>query len=268
MKAILYVVSLLVIAGAAYYTLELNRKFDQVQQIRLETIEKNQTVSANADAKEKELKDEQKALAAAEKANAVVTQSIAALKSKGSTLQREVSELDNVIRGQEEEFAELEKAMAEVNKILEGLGGGVTLETLPDLIQEIEEKRDNLEISLDEKTTLGEGARKQLAKNRSDLDRLVKRMVSRNARIAKNSMESVVTAVDQDWGFLVIGAGSNSGFAPQAPLIVKRDGRAIGIVKPTSIEPTQTIADIDFDSLGSGVRLQPGDRVILSKPLQ
>jgi hypothetical protein len=36
-------------------------------------------------------------------------------------------------------------------------------------------------------------------------------------------------------------------------------------VRPSSIEPTQTIAEIDFDTLATGVRLQPGDRVITAK---
>ena len=79
-------------------------------------------------------------------------------------------------------------------------------------------------------------------------------------------MEAVVTAVNQDWGFLVIGAGSNSGFTPQTGLLVERDGQMIGEVRPSSIEPNQTIAEINLESLASGVRLQPGDRVILAEP--
>jgi orotidine-5'-phosphate decarboxylase len=47
---------------------------------------------------------------------------------------------------------------------------------------------------------------------------------------------------------------------------VKRDGRLIGKVNPSSIEPTQTIAEIDFKTISPGVRIQPGDSVILAKP--
>jgi hypothetical protein len=79
-------------------------------------------------------------------------------------------------------------------------------------------------------------------------------------------MEARVTAVNHDWGFLVIGAGSNSGFSPQTSLLVKRDGRLIGKVNPSAIEPTQTIAEIDLKALAPGVRIQPGDSVILAKP--
>ena len=92
------------------------------------------------------------------------------------------------------------------------------------------------------------------------------RDASRDARIRRNAMESVVTAVNDDWGFVIIGAGSNTGFTPQTKLIIKREGRMIGEVKPSSIEPSQTIAEIDQDSIAPGVRIQPGDRVILSEP--
>ncbi|HEX7261012.1 MAG TPA: hypothetical protein VF258_04300, partial [Luteolibacter sp.] len=120
--------------------------------------------------------------------------------------------------------------------------------------------------SLEELETLVSGAEKNLTGNRSELDRLVKKLVERSSRINRNSMQAVVTAVNQDWGFLVIGAGSNSGFTPQTALLVERDGRRIARVRPSSIEPTQTIAEIDPESLADGVRLQPGDRVILAQP--
>ena len=81
-----------------------------------------------------------------------------------------------------------------------------------------------------------------------------------------NAKESVITAVEADWGFVVIGAGSNVGFTPQTKLLVKRDGVLIGRINPTSIEPSQTIAEIETSSLAPGASIQPGDRVILAVP--
>ena len=95
---------------------------------------------------------------------------------------------------------------------------------------------------------------------------VTERDAARNSRMRRNAMESVVTAVNEDWGFVVIGAGSNTGFTPQTKLLVKRDGRLIAEVQPSSIEPSQTIAEIDKDSVAPGARIQPGDRVILSTP--
>lgn len=266
MKAILYVVAILAAGGAAYFTLEHSKKFEALQKVRLDTIAENKKVSADADVKENELKKERAVLAAAESKREELTQSITTLKSTGSTLERQAGELDDTLKSQDAEFVELDKTLKEVNEIVKNLGGDVTLDTLPQKIEEIEEDKKAKQAKVEELQTLVGAAEKLLEKNRAEVDRLVKRKVDRNSRIGRNSMESVVTAVNQDWGFLVIGAGSNSGFTPQTSLIVQRDGRLIGRVQPSSIEPTQTIAEINFESLATGVRIQPGDRVILAKP--
>jgi predicted nucleic acid-binding Zn-ribbon protein len=272
MKAILYVVALLVIGGATYFTIEHNRKFEEHQAFRLKTIATNKQVSTNADATETELGKEKKVLADSEQKRTELTESIDVLKTNGSSLERDMAEIDNTIQGQDEEFAELTKTMEEVNRILKALaadfgGEEITLDNLSEKIEAIEEEKKARQAKLEDLETLVGGAEKLLAQNRAEVDRLVKRDLDRNVRISRNSMESVVTAVDQDWGFLVIGAGSNSGFTPQTALIVQRGGRMIGRVNPSSIEPTQTIAEIDFKSLATGVRIQPGDRVILADPL-
>ncbi|MCB1132493.1 MAG: hypothetical protein KDN05_15305 [Verrucomicrobiae bacterium] len=271
MKAILYVVALLAIGGSAYFTLEHSRKFTDVQKERLELIAKNKEVSANADVKENDLKKTQEELEAAQTKRSELNASIDALTSTAKSVQRDISEVEGTIAAQDQEFEELEKTIQEVNKVIAEIGdqlgeGDVTLAELPAKIEEIDNQRKESASKLAELEQLVEGGEKSLASLRSELDRLQKRMSQRSSRISRNSMQAVVTAVNQDYGFLVIGAGSNSGFTPQTSLIVQRDGQMIGRVKPSSIEPSQTIAEIDFDSMRSGVRIQPGDRVILQKP--
>jgi hypothetical protein len=146
------------------------------------------------------------------------------------------------------------------------LGGDVTVDNIGEKIKEFENRKSEQQTKLEELETLTTAAEKAFTTNRAELDRLMKRDLERISRIASGTTESVISAVNQDWGFLVIGAGSNSGFTPQTSLIVHRDGKALGRVRPSSIEPTQTIAEIDFDTLATGVRLQPGDRVMLAKP--
>lgn len=266
MKAILYVVAIVIACGAAFFSMKHSGKFEALEKDRTQTIANNKETTAKAEAAEKNIKDEKALLAASEEKKGLLEQSVSSLKSAGSALTSDLSKLDSDLKVQDEEFAQLNKALDEVNKILETLGGGVTLETLPEKIQEIEDDKKAKQAKLEELEILVTGAEKTLASGRSELDRLAKRMIERGSRIGRNSMEAVVTAVNQEWGFLVIGAGSNSGFTPQSSLLVMRDGRKIGKVRPSSIEPTQTIAEIDLDSLASGVRIQPGDRVILAKP--
>lgn len=266
MKAILYVLAIVITGGAAFFSFSHSGKFQDLQKERLSTIASNKETTAKADAADKNIKDEKALLVASQDKQEAVTQSISTLKAAGTTLKSEISKLDQDIEGQQEEFTQLEKTLEEVKNSLKGLGADVTLENLGDKITEIEDSKKAKATKLEELETLVGGAEKSLATNRAEADRLVTRGIERNARIGRNSMEAVVTAVNQDWGFLVIGAGSNSGFTPQTALLVERDGRKIGRVRPSSIEPTQTIAEIDLESLSSGVRIQPGDRVILATP--
>lgn len=266
MKAIFHIVAIVAACGAAFFSFSHSSKFKAVEAERLETIDTNKTTTAKVEAAGKEIKDLKVKLAAAEERKELLTQSVSSLKSATSATQSELKRHDEELKVQDGEFSELNKTLEEVNVILADLGGGVTLDTLPEKIQEIEDDKTARQKKLEELETLVAGAEKSLSGSRAELDRLAKRVVERSSRISRNSMEAVVTAVNQDWGFLVIGAGSNSGFTPQTPLLVERDGRKIGRVRPSSIEPTQTIAEIDLKSLSAGVRLQPGDRVILAKP--
>jgi hypothetical protein len=266
MKAILYVVAIVVACGAAFFSFSLSSKFAELEKDRIGTIDTNKQTTASAEAADSDIKKQRAVLAASNEKQALLEQSVSAANSAGSALKSDLVKLDGDLKSQGEEFAQLQIALEEVNKILADLGGDVTLDTLPEKIKQIEDDLKAKQTSLEEKETLIASSEKALASNRAELDRLGKRMIERSSRISKNSMEAVITAVNQDWGFLVIGAGSNSGFTPQTTLLVERDGRKIGRVRPSSIEPTQTIAEIDLDSLSPGVRVQPGDRVILAEP--
>lgn len=266
MKNMLYIVAVLLAGGAAFFSISHSGKFKKVQQVRLDTIAERQQTSSNAEKTEKEVKDLKAQLVGADTKKEEVTQKLDAVKSEGATLERDLSGLDDTLKNQEDEFAEVNKTKAELDRIMSELGSDVTVDNIGDKIKEFENKKREQQTKLEELETLTTAAEKVYATNRAELDRVMKRDLERTSRSASGSTESVISAVNQDWGFLVIGAGSNSGFTPQTPLIVQRDGKVLGRVRPSSIEPTQTIAEIDFDTLAAGVRIQPGDRVMLAKP--
>ncbi len=266
MKLIVHVVAIVVLLGAAFFTLQQRSKFTKLEEVRLQTITDNKLVTEKAVTEEAKLKLAKEGLTSAEQKREELTQALAALQSSANNMQREAGDLDITLKSQESEFAEYNKARDEVADILKKLGQDITLENLGEKIQEIDTDVKTKRTKFEELETLVVAADKALATSRTEFDRLVKREIDRNARISRSGMEAVVTAVNQDWGFLVIGAGSNSGFTPQTSLLVQRSGRLIGRVTPSAIEPTQTIAEIDFSSIAPGVRLQPGDRVILAKP--
>lgn len=268
MKAILSIVAFLVALGASYFSFEHKNKFTALRDSRIKNEETNVKQSAEADSEENILKTEKANFESVQTQKADAEATISTLQSDAGTLKKEAATLDGTIKEQEGEFAELEKALQAIKDTLNksGMDAELSMEELGGKIEEITADKKAKEEKLDELNTLVEGANQSLSNARSEHDRLVKSNIARNATIARNAMSAVITAVNQDWGFVVIGAGSNSGFTPQTNLIVQRGGRAIGRVKPSSIEPTQTVAEIDEESLGEGVRLQPGDRVLLAKP--
>lgn len=266
MKIILHILAILAIGGAAYFSYDQAEAFKTKQKERLADIETNRGVTAHAEATEKDLKDEIEVLKTARGQREEATQSIAALKSNEIGLKRQLGELNATLEEQNEELTALEKTLAEIKLVLKELGDDITLDNISEKIEKITADKKALERQLEEKEVLVAAAGKRLDASKTESGRLSGEKHKRNVRFERNATEAVITAVDQDWGFVVIGAGSNTGFTPQTSLLVKRDGRYIGRIRPTSIESTQTIADIDLEHLVSGVRIQIGDRVILAKP--
>jgi myosin heavy subunit len=266
MKPIFHSIALLAAIAGIYFSYDLSQKFEDQQTERLALTKENSEKTDIAIATEKDLKDERERLAKAKEEKALTEQNLANLKAEETKLRREMAALDQSIEQQNIEFSHLTKAMDEVKVILASLGSDVTLENLPDKVKEIEQDKLAKEAKLQELTTVLEGAKNKNESQKAEVARLGEIKAKRDTRIRYNAMESTITAVNQDWGFVVVGAGSNTGFTPQTSLLVERNGYRIGKLQPTSIEPTQTIADIEFDSLAPGVRLQPGDRVLLADP--
>ncbi len=266
MKAVLYIVLIVVSGGAAVFSVMSDKKFDAASESRLEVVAANKKVTEEAAAADKKIKDEKPKLMAIGEKRELLTQSVDAVKSARKSLATDLDKLKTDEEAQNEEFGQHEKSIAEINSILAGLGGDGSLDTLPQKIKQLQEDKKTKQAKFEELEVLIGGADKSLATNQVEVDRLTKRVTDRNNRIKHNSVEAVVTAVNQDWGFLLIGAGSNSGFTTQTNLLVQRDGRMIGRVRPSAIEPAQTVAEIDLKALATGVRLLPGDHVILAKP--
>lgn len=266
MKAILYVVAILVLGGAAYFTLEHKRKFVELDAIRLKAISDNKTISANADAIDVELKKVHAETLVTAQKREELSQALELAKKAGDDLTSEMRGLDAKLKVQADEFAEVDEVRKEIANALKDLGGELSLESLGDKIKQIDDDLKAKQAELEEFETNVTTAETKLTNTRDEIDRLMKRDVERSARIGRNTMEAVVTAVNPEWGFLVIGAGSNSGFTPQTSLLIQRDGKYIARVTPSSVEPTQTIAEIDTENFATGIRIQPGDKVILEKP--
>jgi predicted nucleic acid-binding Zn-ribbon protein len=266
MKFLFLFLAIAISAVASYFTLTQSEKFQDIQKQRLDANKTNVVVGTNIDKALIDIAEQQRILAEAKDDRANAQSSVAALKLENNSIQNQVAGLDVKIQAQEVQLNELKLVVTGVKEELSKINIDVSLGTIndsfKDLTSSIEDKQKTDE-GLDDSI---EKEEKRLVDKRAEIDRYNDRIQARDLRIARNEIEARVTAVNHDWGFLVIGAGINSGFMPDTRLLVKRNGRLIATVRPSSIEQTQTVADIDLKSLSTGVRIQPGDEVMLAKP--
>jgi hypothetical protein len=267
MKTIVtYIVAILATLVAVYFSMEQTQKFQELQVVRLKHIDDTANTSASADGTEKKLKNEKEALTLKENNRTEVRGSIEVLKLTEAEYNRDMKKPEGfLVKIQENETA-LAAVSQELEKLTKQLAVEVDVNDTDRAVTQVEEQKQNRVRKGEELDVLIVAAEKVLTTNTAERDRLVQREDTRIAKLQQTAMEAVITGVNQDWGFLVIGAGTNSGFTPQSALIVQRNGKMIGRARPSSIEPTQTIAEINFDSIAPGVRIQPGDKVVYETP--
>jgi len=266
MKFAIPIIAIVLSAIAAYFTLTQAEKFGNLQDDRLEKGKMNVRVLANLTETEDNIEIEQERLKEAEQKLLVAKSELSEAESSGNAVQNEIAGLDPKLNTQDKQFEQLNEQLGAIKQQLGALGDGIDASNLSSKFEELEativQKREKIE----ELDALISGAEKNLNAKTEESQQLKERIRARNQRIALNEMEARITAVNHEWGFVVIAAGSNSGFSPRDSLLVKRSGELIGRVNPSAIEPTQTIAEIDLKSLAPGVRIQPGDQVILARP--
>lgn len=267
MKPLFHILAILAAGAGIYFSYDLSKKFEEQQALRTKTINTNKEKTADAVATEKNASDEHAKLRKAQDEQTETEQAISALNDTYAGYKRDMADQEATLEAQKAELVQVNESIAKVAEIMKSIGDpDVNIDNLADKVKEIEDKKASQTKKADELAELVVGATKKRDTQKAEEARLADAKAKRDGRIQRNSMVAVITAVNQEWGFVMVGAGSNTGFTPQTKLIVERDGLMIGKISPTAIEPTQTVADIDFESLSSGVRLQPGDRVILSQP--
>ena len=114
--------------------------------------------------------------------------------------------------------------------------------------------------SLDQKAV---EANKYVKASEAQIQGHIEKQKERDASFVRNGFEATITAVNNDWGFVIIDAGKNKDVRADSPLLVSTaDGRRIGKVNVISIESSVTVADIDQKSLVGGAKIVPGQKVL------
>jgi predicted nucleic acid-binding Zn-ribbon protein len=115
---------------------------------------------------------------------------------------------------------------------------------------------------LAELNTVKDGLESQLKAAQSQLAAAQKSIQDRNTMATMNGLRGQVLAVDRNWNFVVLNLGNRNGVVSNATMIVQRGSSMVGRIRITSVEPSQSIADIIPNSVPAGISVQPGDVVV------
>ncbi len=109
-----------------------------------------------------------------------------------------------------------------------------------------------------------DGLEGQLRSAQAQTQSMARQIAVREGAEAKNGLQGRVLAVDRNWNFVVLNLGGRSGLNANETMVIRRGNNLVGRVRVTSVEPTQSIADIVPNSVPAGVSVQAGDTVLFS----
>ncbi len=236
-----------------------------------------------------ELKNTKQTLASTlgtlQKTKSDLTSTTAELTTAKTTIEDEKSQIGTLTTDRDDQKKKAEDAstqLAEANKTMADLKDQLAKITPdpknPDVkdpaaqIKELTDQRDKLQTEATEQKQLAEALKTKEAAEESKLAAQTSKLTHYEKQITREGLTGRVVAVNPGFNFVVLDVGDKQGASVGAPLIVLRDGRAIGKVKITSVEPGSAIADVVAGSMPAGQSVQPGDRVIFpgshGQPLQ
>lgn len=259
MKLILFSIALFAVAAAGFtgYNAKTNYEDKVKERNVLTDLNKEQTKTLETRKGKKTSAEAAEKLALEEKAKA--NAELEAAKSKATEL---ANTLDSV-------SGDLEVAAAEKKKIdasMEALRGkfpGIELEEVPRVVKDMETGQKKLVGEEQDASLVKKRLEEDIAKNLAESSRIVEKINQSIKRVEGNTFQATIVAVDNDWNFVVIGAGEKSGLTGESKLLIQRDGRLLGKLLISKLEPNTAVADVEPGSLKNGVALQAGDQVIL-----
>lgn len=261
MKSLFYFLSIVAIGASGFFGWSAKKNYEQQVIDRDELIVANKNLSNNITTQE-ETKVGNKA--AKELALDEESEAQAGLQAAQAKAREFGNTLDDI-------EAKLEVAMAEKKKIDDSIMAirdkfpGIELEEVPDKVKELEATVKRLDAEREDSEVIKAGLEGDVAKNLAEISRLQEKISDSVRRVSGNVFQAPVTAVDNNYNFVIIGAGEKSGLTGDSKLLVLRGGRLIARLFISKLEANSAIGDIEPGSLRAGVMVRPGDQVILAK---
>ena len=263
MKAIFHIVAVLVLLAALFFGYNLKTKYEEQLAATAEKIQQIKVVSKNIDDKTATKKITQATRDASFAKKEETKGQLELEKSKFGELNRSLAKVETRAEEAQAELDNVNELIATAQKDLPG----VTLAELPGEIKRLNDQKNTMERQLEELELLADKLNQAVAKTKTDINREQGILGESKKRVADNDFEASIKTVNNQWGFVVVGAGENAGLTGASKLLVQRDGRLIGKLSISTLENSQAIAEVIPNSLAPGARILPGDRVILAETI-
>ena len=263
MKTIFYILSVLVIGAAAYFSWDNSNKVQAEIDLFDSTLAVKTTTEGSIDKQEGILKNTKQELDTAQNLNAELIAQMENMKSREVSYNKSKEAEQVKIDEADARLGQLAEIKAKIDKALEGVD--IAWPQIPSEIKRLQELRkkkgDDLDLLNEHIAKLTKDVADKRASNARENDRLSKI----RTKIARNAKVGAITSVNSTWGFVIVNLGTNnSNVTAQSKLLVTRNGRLLGRLTPNSVEASQTVCDLNARDVNPGVRIQPGDQVTLA----
>ena len=261
MKSLFYFLAVAAIGAAGFFGWSAKKAYEEqiVKRDDLITNNKNLSISIKEQEDEKIKRTKEKDVALAEESEAKAGLDNA--KAKKGELAKSLDDVEGKLEIQVAEKKKIDDAIAQ----LRGQFEGITLEEVPGKVNELEASKKSLDGKVSDSIVIKEGLESDVAKNVAEIGRLTGKIDDAVRRVSGNVFQATITAVDNNYNFVIIGAGEKSGLTGESKLLVLRDGRLIARLLISKLEANSAVGDIEPGSLRAGVVVRPGDQVILAK---
>lgn len=263
MKNIFYILSVIAVGAAAFTGWQVKDKTNAQIEVRDDVAKTNKKLTRNINDKTDERAEvtEAKDASLSEKDEVVALLDVS--KSNFQGFNRTLEQEKDRLAVESKRAADVDKVVA---TLIQQIGDpNIRLEEIPGIVGDKKEKKKALDRELAELENIRGSLENTVKDTAEEITRVTGKIAESKARIKGNNFAATVATVDNDWGFIVINAGEQSGLAGDSKLLLTRNGRMLGKVLVSSLEANQAIAELVPGSLVAGVRAQAGDVVILAE---
>ena len=169
-------------------------------------------------------------------------------------LNSKVKEAEDRVKAKDTEIADLNTRLAAVANLPKPVAPP---DAVVQQLAEVTRERDELNV-------VKAGFDAQVKAAQGQIATLENRIKARESGAQMAGLRGRVLAVDRNWNFVVLDLGNRNGVNNNATMIIQRGGSMVGRVRITSVEPSQSVADIIPNSVPAGISVQPGDTVVYS----